>query len=1105
MRLLSASLLFLLTGCADAFKGFELLESSRTGIYFSNDIRTDQKFNALNYEYIYNGGGVATSDINGDGWTDIFFTGNQVSSRLYLNRGGLKFDDITIPAGVQTQRWCTGVAIADVNDDGKKDIYISVAGHDVSTDEMENLLFINKGWGADGIPVFEEAAAAYGLNDPRYSTQAAFFDYDLDGDLDAYLLNNALEKFNRNKLRPKRIRGEASSNDRLYRNEGNRSFTDISKEAGILTEGYGLGVQVSDLNLDGWPDVYVANDFLSNDLVWVNNGDGTFTNRAADYLQHQTHNGMGTNIADFNNDALPDIAVLDMLPEDNYRQKMMIPYVNPDRFQMVRNLGYEDQYMRNTIQLHRGFSPSGHPQFSEIGNLTGMAATDWSWSVFWADFDNDGWKDTYITNGYRKDVTNLDYINYSSYNQIFGTPEAKKEKAAEDLDQIPDVQLSNYMFRNLGNLTFEPVTENWGLDHASFSNGAAYADLDNDGDLDLVVNNIDRAAFVFENNFNSADGGNNFIQIELEENAPDITKYNAKIYVYSGRQKQYQEFSPFCGYKSTMSDLIHFGLGDRVRVDSIVVWWPGNTKTVLTEVVANQRITVSYRGGTKPVTDFAHRFVEAASFITPADQTGIDFDHIDHRYSAFRSTRTVIQDLAKTGPALAVGDIDGDGLEDLYAGGNIGQAGVFFIQNNRETFAPRTLHFDSIYQDTDAAFLDVDGDGDLDLYVASGGMAFPKGSHRYQDRLYTNDGKGNFSYAPEALPAFPVSSSCVRPSDFDGDGDLDLFVGGRVMPGSYPEAPKSYLLRNEGGKFVDAGSAIPQNLGMVTDARWTDFNGDHQPDLLVVGEWMPITFLEQRHGKLTLVTPIIEGPYPKTNGWWMHVNGTDLDGDGDEDYLVGNLGLNSKLQAGQDQPIRLYAKDFDGNGDIDPVMSCYMKGIEYPLHERDMLIDQLPGIKRRFTSYAAYAEATFQQVFTPDELRDATVRSSHVLASVLVENRGNMHFVIHPLPKECQFSPILGSQFADLDQNGYTDIITAGNLYAMETTQVGSQDASFGNVILQEGPFEWAASSHLHAGGDVRIVKSLALSTGRRLLLMGTYGGKLKTHYLLSPWGQTPR
>lgn len=1093
-------------GCSDKSTVFQLLPADQTGIDFANRITTTDSINALYFEYIYNGGGIAAGDVNNDGLLDLYFTGNQVSSKLYVNKGDLQFEDITLPSGVNTERWCTGVAMADVNDDGRLDIYVSVAGYNLAEKQMENLLFINQGWDEDGIPSFRESGEAYGLNDPGYSTQAAFFDYDRDGDLDVYLLTNALEKFNRNNLEPKRRKGEARSTDRLYRNNGDETFTNVSAEAGILIEGYGLGINVVDLNFDGWPDVYAANDFLSNDLIWMNQGDGTFVNKAGEYLKHQTHNGMGVDIADFNNDGLPDITVLDMLPEDNFRQKMMIPKVNYDKFQMKRDLGYEDQYMRNTVQLNQGFTADGAPRFSEIGNLLGMAATDWSWSVLYADFDNDGWKDAYITNGYRKDVTNLDFINYSNYNQMFGSVEAKRDKAISDLEDIAEVEVSNYLFHNRGGLRFENATREWGLARASFSNGAVYADLDNDGDLDLVTNNIDAEAFVFENRITAIQQDQHFLQIALQEDRPDLTVHNAKVMVYSGGKMQYQEYSPYRGYKSTVGPVLHFGMGSASRVDSVLVFWLNGQTTKAVNVPADQRLTLAYAEASShslPQPLAGHGGLE---FRLETEPRGLQFLHRDNYHTDLKTTRTLPHDFSKTGPALAAGDINGDGLQDVFIGGNRNQSGRIFVQGPAGGFSSRVFPFDSTLQDVDALFLDADSDGDQDLYVVSGGTFSVAQDTFYRDRLYRNDGRGNFVPDRGALPAITASGSCVRAADYDRDGDLDLFVGGRIVPGRYPVAPRSYLLKNEGGTFIDATPAALREIGLVTDAVWTDVELDQQADLMIVGEWMPVTLFKNQAGQL-LPAPIdIDGKANKTNGWWMHINAADIDQDGDQDYLVGNLGLNSKLRASASEPVTLYAKDFDENGAIDPLLSCYIQGREYLMHERDLVIDQIPGMKRRFPDYRKYAEAEMDYTLSPPDLEGAEIKETYQFASVILENRGDHEFVVHRMPLESQLSPIMGSQIVDLNADGRPDILTAGNFHASETNQLGWYDASYGNILLQTSPFQFEVvpplSANLQLDGDVRVVRRLPLPNGQDLFLFGIYGGALKAYSINR--GQTP-
>lgn len=1093
------ALLLCFTTCTTEPPLFRLLSPEKTGVHFANMVSSTSSFNAINFEYIYNGGGVAAVDFNEDGLVDLFFTGNQVSSQLYLNKGNFNFEEVTVAAGLETNRWCTGVAVADVNADGKMDIYISVAGFEVAEKEMENLLFINQGWSEDGIPHFEEQADVYGLNDAGYSTQAAFLDYDLDGDLDLYLLTNAMERFNRNNLRPKRLLGEAESTDRLFQNNGDGTFTNVSKQSGISIEGYGLGLCVADLNFDGYPDIYTANDFLSNDLVWINNQDGTFTNKADLYLRHQTHNGMGVDIADFNNDALPDICVLDMLPADNYRQKMMIPYVNTDKFNMKRQLGYQDQYMRNTLQLHRGFRENQEPVFSEIGQLSGLAATDWSWSVLFADFDNDTWKDVYITNGYRKDITNLDYINYSNLNQIFGTQEAKKQKVIKDLEEIPDVERSNYLFQNTGTLQFKDKTATWGLEKASFSNGAVYADFDNDGDLDLAVNNLDTKAFLFENRSQNA----NYIQIQLSEKDTALTVYNTKVWIYTKQQAQYQEYTPFRGYKSTVSDILHFGLGTATMVDSIIIQWMDGKRSVLNTISANQRLEIAHQSALESNIQERASLAEKDLF----QSSDFDFKHKDNAYSALKTLRTLQLDYAKAGPALAVGDINGDQLDDFFIGGNIDQEGAFFIQDQTGAFTKQLFPFDFSKQAVDALFFDADQDMDQDLYIVYGGIAGAIEDTIYQDCLYYNDGRGRFSPAEGALPSIVSSGSCVRSADFDLDGDLDLFIGGRVVPNAYPQAPRSFLLENRVGKFVDVSPDFLKTIGMLTDAKWADFNGDQREDLILVGEWMSIQVILNTTEGFTQKSLEYEDFPANLKGWWTHINAADIDQDGDLDLLVGNLGLNSKFKATAEQPLKLYAKDFDQNGTIDPLFACYTQGEEYLSHERDLLINQIPAMKRRFPTYSKYALASIDQTLSSKDLVDAQRLESNILSSVLLENKGAYQFKVHKLPTEAQLAPLNGSLFLDINKDGKLDILSGGNYQASETNQIGHFDASIGTILLQEQNWDFKSQSPLNYNllmdGDLRNIQILQLANGKKLLLLAAYGGGLRGYILPSDTVQT--
>ncbi len=1062
-----------------------------TGITFANTITTTDSFNAIFFEYIYNGGGVAAADFNNDGLIDLFFTGNQLSSELYLNKGKLQFEQVTTKAGVNTTRWCTGVAVLDINEDGKNDIYISVAGFETSSAKMENLLFINQGWDASGVPRFREEAAKYGLNDAGYSTQAAILDYDLDGDLDLYLLTNAMENFNRNNIRPRRRNGEAASTDRLYRNNGDQTFTDVSKEAGILIEGYGLGVKVADINLDGWPDIYAVNDFQSNDLLWVNQQDGSFRNEAANYLKHQTHNGMGVDIVDFNNDGLPDITVLDMLPADNYRQKMMIPHVSQEKFRLKQQQGYEDQYMRNTVQLHQGLDPVGRPYFSEVGFLTNMASTDWSWSVLYADFDNDGWKDAFITNGYRKDVTNLDYINYSGLNQIFGTVEARRQKAVEDLANAPDVEVSNFLFKNRASLEFEPVTQEWGLQKPSFSNGAVYADLDNDGDLELVVNNIDSPALVYENTTQSSAQPAHYLKVVLREASKHMTAYQSKLTLYTPTGIQYQEFSPQAGYKSSLPHLLHFGLGVQKRVDSLVIDWPDGSHQVISNPAVDQLLYVDYEKGNIPL---SHQEVYPV-FQEVAAEIGLYYQHEDNDESDLRTQRTKIHDHAKLGPALAIGDVNGDDLTDLFLGGNVNQSAQLFLQRPNSTFEQRPMQLDSVYQDIAACFFDLEGDGDLDLYVSSGHVAPKSKKPPFQDRLYINDGLGNFHAHLGALPTMNGINACIQAADYDRDGDQDLFIGGRVMPGTYPQTPRSYLLENTNGHLLDKTPPSMKRIGMVTDAQWVSSSTNPHPNLMIAGEWMSPQLFINTAGELQLSKKPVVG---EATGWWTHLHTLDIDQDGDQDFLLGNWGWNSKLEASPKQPLRLYAADFDKNGTIDPLLSCYIQGKEYLIHERDLLIAQIPGMKRRFPQYNKYAQAGLTQTLSSKDIDRANILESQTMSSVLLLNQADQGFEMSALPEAFQLSPIMGSLYLDLNEDGRKDLITAGNFHATETTQIGWYDSSYGQVayLSEEGVLspQPTLALGLKLDGDIRALEMLRLANGKWVILAPRYGGKMAVY-----------
>lgn len=1064
-------------------KLFERLPASKTNIYFSNDIQTNDTLNALNYDYIYNGGGVAVGDINNDGLPDLFFSGNMVSSKLYLNRGNFEFEDITQKAGIETDVWVTGASMVDINADGLTDIYLSVANK--NPELSANRLYINNGDGT-----FSEKAEQFGIADRGYSTHAAFFDFDRDGDLDLYVLTNAYETSNKNFVRPKKTQGEALNTDRLYRNNGDGTFTDISKEAGILIEGYGLGVAIADINLDGWPDIYVANDFLTNDLLWINNQDGTFTDKAGEYLKHQSFNGMGVDVADFNNDGYVDIAVMDMLPPDNLRQKTMFPDINYNLFRMILSMDYTPQYVRNTLQLN-----NRNGTFSEIGQLAGMHETDWSWAPLFADFNNSGYKDLFITNGYRKDVTNLDFIVYNREQSMFGTDRANLEEAMVQLDKLAGAHVHNYMFQNDGSLKLKDVSEQWGFGELTYSNGAAFVDLDNDGDLDLVINNIDSEAGIYQNHSDQKEAVN-WLQISLLGEAPNTKGLGTKITIRNGETLQFHEHHLYRGYKSTVAEIAHFGLGDLNEVDKIEVIWPDGRYQELNQISANQRIILKQEDARLPNELNSNPIISnAILFNDVSGKMGLQYSHGSTDYSDFKDQFLIPHKFSQNGPGIAVGDVNGDGLDDFYIGGAAGFSGQLFVQQ-ADGFVSTPFDSDPAPDEMGALFFDSNNNGYLDLYVVSGGSVYPNGSEYYQDRLYLNDGKGNFSLYEGALPISKISGSKVAAADYDGDGFLDLFVAGRVIPGQYPLAPTSYLLKNNNGKFEDVtDKVLPEmgNLGLVTDAIWSDFDGDGKVDLIVVGEWMPIRFFQNQGGAFREVTA--NTGLKNTSGWWNSILAGDFNGNGRTDYVLGNLGLNSKNKATAEEPLRLYAHDFDRNNSIDPLMTRFIQGSEYPVHPRDNLISQIPSMKRRFPKYQVYGEASIEKVLTEDERNNAYQLSAEHMESAFLENLGGGKFKLTALPLEAQIAPVYGTQAGDFDGDGHLDLLLAGNSFAAEVHS-GWYDAGIGLLLRGNGKGEFNPIHHTESGffvdTDAKGMALLNLANGQSLILVSSNGGELK-------------
>lgn len=1084
--LFSWFIFFLIFSCNSIGKEpplFELLNSKHTNIEFENKISSSDTLNVLNFEYIFDGGGVGIGDINNDGLEDIYFTGSQVSSKLYLNLGDLKFKDISKTAKVETKALSNGVSMADINQDGLLDIYVCVGGPRKTKDEdMANLVYINKGDGT-----FVEKGKEIGIADIGYSVQAVFFDYDKDGYTDLYLLTNALVNFSRLIPRPKMVSGEAASTDRLYRNNGDGTFSDVSKQAGITIEGFGLGVGICDINNDGWLDVYVSNDFLTNDILYINNGNGTFSDKISTYLKHQSLNGMGMDISDINNDGLSDIVVLDMLPQDNKRLKQTVGYFSYDKQKQNIDFGYMPQYLRNTLQLN-----NGNGTFSEIGQLSGIHSTDWSWAPLIADFDNDGWKDIFITNGFRRDVTNLDFIYGQS--PSFRSQEAMLKDRLEKLQDLPEVKLHNYIYKNNGDLTFTDKVKDWGISTPSYSNGAAYADLDNDGDLDLVINNIDDKAFIYKNNateFGSSPADkNHYLRVQLKGTQNLI---GTEVFLSTHGRKQYQFYSPVRGYLSTTENAIHFGLGTEEKVDSLRVIWPNGSSQTLKNVAVDQLLVLDYKNASDHTERKAKKGTPAFTDIT--SELGISYTHQEDQYIDFIKQPTLLKMNSRLGPGIAVGDVNGDRLEDFYIGGALGKNGSFFMQQPNGSFIEKELADGENHEDMGTLLLDIDGDFDLDLMVISGGNNIKEGGS-YEDRIYENDGRGNFK--KNNFFTRNEGGSCVKAADFDKDGDLDLFIGGRATQGSYPMSPKSYLLINENGSYVDATKkvlGVDGKLGMVSDALWTDFDNDQWTDLILVGEYMSPIFFKNIKGKLSDVSN--QTGLEDSSGWWNSIVSGDFDNDGDTDYLMGNLGLNSTFKASAKEPITIYAKDFDINGSIDPVITCYRQGEEQLIHARDVLSKQINAMKVRFKTYESYATTAFDKAFLKEELADAYILKAKMLSSSYVENLGNGKFKIRPLPLESQFSPVFGMEVQDYNNDGYLDALLVGNFYSTEAL-TGQYDAMFGLCLQGDGKGEFKAMSPVESGlkidGDAKGLVQIHTAKGNPVILASQNSGSLKAY-----------
>jgi hypothetical protein len=1093
---------------------FTLMPTQKTGADFTNIVPENNSLHIMNYEYLYNGHGIGIGDFNSDGFEDIFISGNAVPNKLLLNKGtpgdgkgGFNFEDVTKKAGVAGNgTWSTGVVVADVNGDGLMDVYVCHSGKYADPKKLSNELFLNQGM-QNGGPLFKESAVQCGIDAPgTQSTMAVFFDYDRDGDLDMFLVNHALHSYDPFENTTK-MRGEPSLQfgNRLFKNmlaeSGKLTFKDVTSSSGIINNAlnYGLNVSISDLNLDGWPDIYTSSDYTEKDCYYINNKDGTFTESLQKSFTQISKYSMGADIADCNNDGLPDVITLDMLPQDNHRQKLLKGPDEYDKYHLIADSGFYYQQMRNMLHLNEGLDENGDARFSEVAQFAGVSNTDWSWSALWADLDNDGWKDLFVTNGYLRDFTNMDFLKYTVADyELAKVSKGKLDfKTYELVKKMPSNKLSNYAFQNLHNLQFKNVTNEWGLNLPTVSNAAAYADFDNDGDLDLIVGNNNEPVNIYRNN--SQELHRSFTTIQLKGSSYNTQAVGAKVCVFVKGIQQFAENYSVRGYQSTVTNKFHFGLDTATVIDSLEIVWPRGGITWKYNLPVDSLLKfedVSVAEEKQNVYKSPARY-----FKNITANSGIDFTHKENDFIDFKSEVLLPWELSRYGPALAKGDINNDGLDDFFAGGAIGQSGTIYQQQADGTFIKirqDDIEKDSASEDANAVFFDANLDGYLDLYVVSGGDEYDDGSPEYQDRLYINDGKGSFIRAANALPSMLSSKLAIAVADYDSDGDIDIFIGGKAIPGSFPLPARSYLLRNDSKngaiKFTDVtadGAPDLLNPGMVSAATWMT-NKTGNPSLIIAGDFMPVRYFNNNNGKFIEQTG---NGFRNTEGFWSSLMLYDVDGDGNKDIVAGNCGDNLQYKASLQKPVILYYGDFDGNGNIDPIMTYYNGDTSYPMASRDELQDQMPGLKKKFVYYKDYADAQIQNILTPGQLSQAKVLKATTLQSVVFINDGKNNFTMKSLPAEAQFSRV--SSILNIgDTNNKKQLLLAGNFYPYRT-QLGHCDASLGlildfdkNNIITERPYQ----SGLYLNGDVRNVEILQSINHKKLLLVAANNQPLQLY-----------
>jgi len=1075
---------------------FESLSSEHTGITFRNTVPVDELTNSFVYEYVYNGGGVAVGDVNNDGLDDIYFTSNLHGNELYLNKGNLEFENVTEVSKTQGNRgWTTGTNMVDINNDGLLDIYVCKSGPYDKASLLGNELYINKGTNANGIPTFQESAAMYGLNDTSHSIQSAFFDFDLDGDLDMFLMNHNPQTFGMGDTETFSPLG-----DKFYVNE-NGTYINRTEEVGIYSNAisYGLGLGVSDLNLDGWPDVYVSNDYDERDYMYINQKNGTFKEVVKKATNHISNFAMGNDIADFDNDGYMDILTLDMVSEDNYGMKTSMASMNPEKFNRNVDLGRHYQYMYNTFQRHSTHIDStGIPFFSDVAQITGVSNTDWSWAPLMADFDNDGLKDIFITNGIKKDFRNKDFFSYlQQFKKDNADALSNPAKIKSLVAKTPKRAHTNYFFKNKGDLSFVNSSEEWLPDgEKTLSNGAAYADLDNDGDLDLVINNVDEKAIILRNNSNAS--LNSYVALKFDGLPQNSQGIGTKAILYTPSGKQVYENYNVRGYQSSVPPRMHIGLGENKGIDSLLIIWPGNKQQKIENLEINTLTTIRFNNEKIESKSFKEL---GKTYFSQAKELH-DIQHIENDFDDYGAQLLLPHKMSQFGPAIAVGDANGDGLDDIYLGQSSGSSSVLYVQNGEGEFnKQQEFDEDAIYEDSDAVFLDFDNDGDLDLYVSSGGNEFDTDSPNYKDRLYENS-QGIYTKRPELLPSdLNISSSKIRMADYDKDGYVDLFVGGRHTPHHYPEATSSYLLKNEKGIFKNVTMDVfPDliDLGMVTDATWTDYDGDGDIDMGVVGEWMAPTFFENIDNSFERKVSVT---LDSLSGWYFSIQPSDLDGDGDEDYIVGNLGQNYKYKATTSEPFEIYYADFDDNGKRDLVLGYYNFGELFPVRGRECSSQQMPGIKKMMPTYDEFGKSTIDEVYGKTNLENALHLSAHNFKSGIIENQGSGNFRFIPFPSVMQISSVNDIMVRDINADGLKDLILAGNLFSSEI-ETPRNDAGYGMVLMHKDSLYFdpipSAQSGLFLPKDVKNLNSISIS-GKSHILVGNNNDSIEIIKIADP------